>query len=185
MTLRRERGLIRDGHHAHAAHHRCRRTSHDPRTQAEDLHALIETLGVGAVDMFASSGGAITALALVEAHPDDVRTLVVHEPPLVRLLPDADAVQRANAEVRRVYEEKGWGAGMAAFLQMTSWEGELTDAYFEQQPPDPETFGLPTADDGSRDDPLLGGGSDAVTPYLPDARALAAAPTRVVVGVGR
>lgn len=47
---------------------------------------------------------------------------------------------------------------MAAFLQMTSWEGELTDAYFEQQPPEPETFGLPTADDGSRDDPLLGAG---------------------------
>jgi hypothetical protein len=31
--------------------------------------------------MFASSGGAVTALALVAAHPDDVTTLVAHEPP--------------------------------------------------------------------------------------------------------
>src|SRR5512135_2771285 len=57
------------------------RVDHDPKVQAEDLHALIRALGAGPVDMFASSGGAVTALALVTAHPEDVLTLVAHEPP--------------------------------------------------------------------------------------------------------
>src|SRR5215472_5459010 len=57
---------------------------------ADDLHRLIEALDAGPVDIFASSGGAVNALALVAAHPDDVSTLVAHEPPLVGMLPDAD-----------------------------------------------------------------------------------------------
>ena len=65
-----------------------------PVVQAEDVHAIIEAIGAGPVDLFASSGGAITALALVAAHPADVRTLVAHEPPLLRLLPDAEAAAR-------------------------------------------------------------------------------------------
>src|SRR3954467_2756669 len=55
--------------------------AHTPTVQAEDVHAVIEALGAGPVDMFASSGGAVTALALVAAHPGDVTTLVAHEPP--------------------------------------------------------------------------------------------------------
>ena len=67
-----------------------------PTVQAEDVHALIEALGVGPVEMFASSGGAVTALALVAAHPDDVTTLVAHEPPIIPVLPDAEAAERAR-----------------------------------------------------------------------------------------
>lgn len=58
-----------------------------PEAQAADVHAVIEALGVGPVEMFASSGGAVTALALVAAHPDDVSTLVAHEPPLITRSP--------------------------------------------------------------------------------------------------
>jgi pimeloyl-ACP methyl ester carboxylesterase len=133
--------------------------------------------------MFASSGGAVTALALVTAYPDDVRTLVAHEPIIIPLLPDAAAAERARAGFRDVYEAKGWGAGMAAFISMTSWKGEFTDTYFAQPVPDPATFGMPSEDDGSRDDPLLSDRSWAVSSYYPDASALAAAPTRIVVAV--
>src|SRR6185436_21044957 len=41
------------------------RVDNAPEVQAGDLHTLIEALGVGPVEMFASSGGAVTALALV------------------------------------------------------------------------------------------------------------------------
>src|SRR5213592_2161391 len=58
------RSTRKDGRHDNA-----------PTVQAEDVHAVIETLGVGPVEMFASSGGAVTALALVAAYPD-VTTLV-------------------------------------------------------------------------------------------------------------
>src|SRR3954464_13296289 len=123
------------------------RTDHDPETQAGDLHALIEALGAGPVEVFGSSGGAITGLALVTAHPDDVRTLVAHEPPIIPVLPDAAASERARAGVRDAYEAKGWGAGMAAFIAMTSWSGEYSDDYFAQPLPDPAAFGMPAEDD--------------------------------------
>lgn len=160
------------------------RTDNTPTVQAADVHALIEALGAGPVEMFASSGGAVTALALVAAHPTDVTTLVAHEPPLIPVLPDADAVFRARDGIREVYEARGSNAGMAAFIAMTSWEGEYTDDYFAQPVPDPAQFGMPTTDDGSRDDPLLSDRSWPISSYTPDAAALAAAPTRIVIAVG-
>ncbi|MEV0295936.1 alpha/beta hydrolase [Nocardia sp. NPDC050710] len=160
------------------------RVDHVPAVQAGDVHAVIDALGGGPVEMFASSGGAVTALALVTAYPDDVVTLVAHEPPLIPVLPDAAAAERARAGCRDVYEAKGFGAGMAAFIAMTSWQGEFTDDYFAQPTPDPGLFGMPTEDDGSRDDPLLSDRSWSVSDYRPDVDALAAAPTRVVIAVG-
>jgi len=160
------------------------RTDHVPTVQADDVHAVIEALGVGRVEMFASSGGAITALALVAAFPNDVTTLVAHEPPLISALPDAEAAERVRAAVRDAYEAKGSNAGMAAFIAMTSWQGEFTDAYFAQPAPDPAQFGIPAEDDGSRDDPLLSDRSWAVSSYRLDVDALTAAPTRVVIAVG-
>jgi pimeloyl-ACP methyl ester carboxylesterase len=158
-------------------------TTNDPVVQAEDLHALIAELG-GPVEVFGSSGGAVTGLTLVTNHPGDVTTLVAHEPPLIPVLPDADASFRARAGTRDAYEAKGWGAGMAAFIAMTSWTGEYTDAYFAQPTPDPAQFGMPTEDDGRRDDPLLSDVSWAVSGYEPDVEALRNAPTRVVIAVG-
>jgi len=160
------------------------RVDNAPTVQADDVHAVIEALGAGPVEMFASSGGAVTALALVAAYPDDVTTLVAHEPPLIPVLPDAPAAERARAGVRDAYEAKGSNAGMAAFIAMTSWPGEFTDEYFTRPTPDPAAFGMPSEDDGSRDDPLLSDRSWAVTSYRPDIEALAAAPTRIVIAVG-
>src|SRR5207245_3808455 len=131
------------------------RVDNAPTVQAEDVHAVIEALGVGRVDMFASSGGAVTALALVAAYPSDVTTLVAHEPPLIPVLPDAKAAERARGAVRDAYEARGPGAGMAAFIAMTSWRGEFTDDYFARPLPDPAQVGMTTEDDGPRQDPLL------------------------------
>ena len=160
------------------------RVDNAPEVQAGDVHAVIEALGAGPVEMFASSGGAVTALALVAAYPDDVSTLVAHEPPLIPVLPDAAAAERARAGFRDAYEAGGSGAGMAAFLAMTTWQGEFTDEYFAQPPADPALFGMPTEDDGSRGDPLLSDRSWPISSYRPDVDALAAAPTRVVIAVG-
>ncbi|MFH9497139.1 alpha/beta fold hydrolase [Streptomyces globisporus] len=160
------------------------RVDYTPETLADDVHAVITKLGAGPVEMFASSGGAVTALALVARHPDDITTLVAHEPPLITITPDGPAAVRARAGVRDAYEKRGWGAGMAAFVAMTSWEGEFTGAYFAQPTPDPAAFGMPTEDDGSRDDPLLSDRSWAVSDHRPDVDAIAAAPTRVVIALG-
>jgi pimeloyl-ACP methyl ester carboxylesterase len=145
---------------------------------------VIKALGAGPVEMFASSGGASTALALVTAYPDDVTTLVAHEPPLIPVLPDAAAAERARTAFRDVYEARGSGAGMAAFIAMTAWRGEFTEEYFAQSPPDPAELGMSAHDDGSRDDSLLSDRSWAISSYSPDVEALAAASTRVVLAVG-
>jgi len=96
----------------------------------------------------------------------------------------AEAAERATAQFRDVYAAKGWGAGMAAFIAMTSWRGEFTEDYFAQPAPDPAQFGMPTGDDGARDDPLLSDRSRAVSSYRPDFDALAATPTRIVIALG-
>jgi pimeloyl-ACP methyl ester carboxylesterase len=160
------------------------RTDNDPQQHADDLHRLVAALGDGPVEVFGSSGGAVDGLALVEAHPDDVGVLVAHEPPLTHLLPDADAVRRAELEVSRAYQEAGFGHGMARFIAYTSWEGELTEEFFGRPAPDPVAFGLPTEDDGSRDDPLLSGDSDAVVAWTPDFDALSAGQVRLVIAAG-
>jgi len=157
--------------------------TNDPDGQADDLHALITKLGAGPVEVFGSSGGAVTGLALVTRHPGDVSTLVAHEPPIIAALPDAEAARRAQAGFLEAYQAKGFGAGMAGFMAMISWQGEFTDAYFAQPAPDPAAFGLPAEDDGERDDPLLSDHSLAVTAYRPDVAALTSSSTRIVVAV--
>jgi pimeloyl-ACP methyl ester carboxylesterase len=171
------RGLDRSARHDGVA-------ENDPTVQAEDLHALVVELGAGPVDVFASSGGAVTALAWVAAHPGDIRILVAHEPPILGVLPDAEQARDAEAAVQAAYHQRGWGAGMAAFIALTMWQGEFDEAYAAQPLPDPAQFGMPTDDDGSRDDPLLSGVSNAVTAFRPDVQALGAAPTRIVIAVG-
>ncbi|OXM70605.1 alpha/beta fold hydrolase [Amycolatopsis vastitatis] len=160
------------------------RDDHVPAVQAEDIHAVIQALGAGPVEVFGSSGGAVAGLALVTAHPDDVTTLVAHEPPLMKTLPDAAAAERAGQAMRDAYQARGFGAGMAAFMVLGSWKGEFTEDYFALPPADPAQFGLPAEDDGRRDDPLLTERSLAVTEYQLDVAALTAAPTRVVIAVG-
>src|SRR5499426_2684161 len=108
------------------------RIDNAPTVQADDVHDVIEALGAGPVEMFASSGGAVTALALVAAYPGDVTTLVAHEPPLIPVLPDAEAAERARGALRDTYEAKGSNAGMAAFIAMKSWQGEVTDKNITQ-----------------------------------------------------
>jgi hypothetical protein len=103
---------------------------------------------------------------------------------LIPVLPDAAAAERACTGFRDAYAAGGRGYGMAAFIAMTSWRGEFTDAYFAQPAADPAAFGLPADDDGARDDPLLSDRSDAISSYRPDVDALVSAPTRVVIAVG-
>jgi pimeloyl-ACP methyl ester carboxylesterase len=155
-----------------------------PDQHADDLHRVIEALGAGPVDLFASSGGAVNALALVAKHPEDVRTLVAHEPPTAEALPDGDVVAAACEDMHATYQRSGTGPAMAKFIALVSQVGPLPDDYLEQPAPDPAMFGLPAEDDGSRDDALLGQNMRTCCAYRHDYDALAAAPTRIVLAAG-
>jgi pimeloyl-ACP methyl ester carboxylesterase len=155
-----------------------------PDEHADDLHRLIAVLDAGPVDIFASSGGAVNALALVARHPEQVRTLVAHEPPASQELPDREAALAACTDIHETYERSGFGPAMAKFIALVSYQGPLTADYADQPAPDPAAFGLPTEDDGSRDDPLVGQNIVTCNQYRHDFDALRAAPSRIVIGVG-
>jgi pimeloyl-ACP methyl ester carboxylesterase len=154
-----------------------------PDEHADDLHRIIQEVG-GPVDLFASSGGAVNALALVAKHPEDVRTLVAHEPPLASVLPDAENAKAAVRAISDSYQRGGFGAGMAHFMAITSRRGPFPDDISEQPAPDPSTFGLPTEDDGSRTDVMLAQNLINSSHYEPDVDALRAASTRIVIAAG-
>jgi pimeloyl-ACP methyl ester carboxylesterase len=155
-----------------------------PEQHADDMHEIIQELGGRPVDMFASSGGAVNALALVARYPDDVATLVAHEPPLPAVLPDRDAAIAASRAVHETYMQRGWGAGMAHFIAVVSHQGEFPDDFAQQPAPDPQMFGMPADDDGSRTDPLLGLALVGSIGYEPDVGALRSASTRIVMAAG-
>ncbi len=154
-----------------------------PEVHADDLHRLIQAIG-GPVDLFASSGGAVNALALVAKHPEEVRTLVAHEPPLASVLPDREHALAANRAVSETYQRSGFGAGMAHFIVVSSHRGPFTPEIAGPPPPDPAMFGLPAEDDGSRTDPLLGQNMLTSIDYEPDFNALRSASTRIVLAAG-
>lgn len=154
-----------------------------PEQHADDLHRVIQALGVGPVDCFGSSGGAVNLLRLVELHPEDVRRVVAHEPPTVALLPDRDAARAALRDMVTTYQASGDGPAMAKFVSLVMYDGEISDEYLAQPAPDPAMFGMSAEDDGVRTSPLMRN-MPSCNDYTPDPAALQALGDRLVIGVG-
>ena len=167
---------------------RSKRTDGALRTtteeQADDLHRLILALDTGPVDIFGSSGGAVNALALVASHPEQVRTLVAHEPPPPRRCQTARrrwprATRFTRPTCARASAPRWRNSSRSSAMRARSRPG-----FADQPGPNPANYGLPTEDDGSRDHPLLGLNMLDTPGYQHDFGALRAAPSRVVIGVG-
>jgi hypothetical protein len=99
------------------------------------------------------------------------------------MLPDREALTAAIEDMYQTYQRDGLGQGMAKFMVLVSFDGEMPDGY-EYPPVDPAQFGLPTEDDGSRDDAVLGQNLRRCTGYRPDLDALRAAGPRIVMARG-
>jgi pimeloyl-ACP methyl ester carboxylesterase len=99
-----------------------------PEVQADDLAQLINTVGGGPADVFASSGGAVAALALAARHPGQVRTLVAHEPPVTELLPDAPHVRAVVDDIADTYRAAGSGPAWGKFVSLVIYDGLVTEA---------------------------------------------------------
>ena len=94
--------------------------------QAEDVLALLDATGCDQI--FAHSGGAITALALVATYPERLRTAVLLEPPLVELLPEAERMREEAAEVLDAYRRDGVQGAGAVFARQSGLDGPPPDA---------------------------------------------------------
>ena len=147
-------------------------------SRADDIAAILDDVGAESADVFGSSGGAVTGLALVARHPGRVRTLVAHEPPLLELLPDARQ-QRANTEdIIETFHAAGMQAAWYKFMVNAGFDMTGPAGAPEQGPPEPTEQDLREA---ARffDHELR-----PTTRYLPDIDALKHSPSRVVIGIG-
>jgi pimeloyl-ACP methyl ester carboxylesterase len=152
-----------------------------PELRADDVAAILDALGADSADVFGSSGGAITGLALVIGHPGRVRTLVAHEPPLLGLLPDAARHHANTDEIIATFHRDGPEAAWMKFMVTAGFDMDDPNA---GPPPGPE----PTAADIAKqlagaarffDHELRNG-----TRWLPDVSALRSSDARVIVGLG-
>jgi pimeloyl-ACP methyl ester carboxylesterase len=125
-----------------------------PELRADDLSRLLAHLGAGPAAVLGSSGGAVAVLALAQAHPEQVRTVIAHEPPLIDLLPDRAERHAGNEDVIA-----RWFAGD----QAGSWRAFVDNA-----------------DTSYQNGHML----RPTTHWQPDLTVLRSAAARVVVGVG-
>jgi pimeloyl-ACP methyl ester carboxylesterase len=93
--------------------------------QADDAAALIEACGLDQAVVFGTSGGAIVALELVARRPDLLRGAVVHEPPLLSLLPEPEGPDPLQQVLERATRDPR--GALEAFVRINSsdaaWEG--------------------------------------------------------------
>jgi hypothetical protein len=98
---------------------------------------VISALGSGPVDLFATTGGVVNALALVAHPPGQVRILVAHEPPDAQLLPDREAALAAAVDIHETYLRDGVGPAMAKFIALVSHRGPIPADFADQPAPEP------------------------------------------------
>src|SRR5215217_5836220 len=84
-----------------------------PELLAGDVYRVLDSVSDESAAMVGSSGGAVTGLALVTAHPERVSVLVAHEPPLVTLLSNAEE-ELSGASTRIVVGVGATSAGQLA-----------------------------------------------------------------------
>ncbi|MBT2208274.1 alpha/beta fold hydrolase [Actinomadura sp. NEAU-AAG7] len=92
----------------------------------DDASRVLREVGGGPAHVFGNSAGATIALGLAARHPEQVRTVVAHEPPFFTLLPDAPHWRSVVHEVKDVFAESGADAAMARFGALTSGDGDDT-----------------------------------------------------------
>ncbi|GAA0594146.1 alpha/beta hydrolase [Streptomyces crystallinus] len=150
-----------------------------PELRADDVVALLDALGADSADVFGSSGGAVTGLALAARHPERIRTLVAHEPPLLELLPDAARQRAATDDIIATFHREGVGAAWLKFMANAGFDVAAGEGGAAAAPP-----GEPSEQDLADSARFFAHELRHTTRYLPDAAALTGGPTRVVVGLG-
>jgi clorobiocin biosynthesis protein CloN7 len=152
--------------------------------QADDASRLLAAVTAEPAYVFGNSGGAVTALALLSRHRDQISRLVAHEPPLTELLPDSATHRAAHDDLYETYRSAGPGAAMAKFLAHAGFDGDspAADAEAEQQP-DPALLTAMDRVPGNLD-LFFGHMLRPITGYVPDDAALRVASAKLVAAGG-
>jgi hypothetical protein len=87
--------------------------------------AILDSLGAPCASVFASCGGAAIGLDLVARFPHYVNAMVVHEPLLVHVLPDADEQIAIIEGFRETNRRAGPTAAMLQWMQFVGHDYEV------------------------------------------------------------
>ncbi|MFE4330091.1 alpha/beta fold hydrolase [Streptomyces sp. NPDC056831] len=148
-----------------------------PQLRADDLSRLIAHVDAGPAIVLGSSGGAVSALALAQTHPDQVHTIVAHEPPLIELLEDREQLRTGTEDLIATYLA---GDVTGAWKKFFAQAGiTMPEPVIEQ------TFGGERDPQQAADERRwFAHEMRASTYWQPDPAALRAATIRIVVGIG-
>ncbi|MFM9372252.1 alpha/beta fold hydrolase [Streptomyces sp. Da 82-17] len=148
-----------------------------PQLRADDLARLIAYADAGPAVVFGSSGGAVTALAHAQAHPEHVRVVIAHEPPLDELLDERAELRARTEEMISTYLAGDVLGAWRAFFATAGFE--LPDAVLH------EMFGGERAPQQVADERRWFAHELRHTvAWLPDVEALRALGPRLVVAIG-
>lgn len=148
-----------------------------PGQRADDLSRLLAHVDAGPATVLGSSGGAVTALALAQAHPEQLRMVIAHEPPFYVQLEDRDALRAAVEEMISLYSAGDVAGAWSKFLDNANIH--LSDeelAMMMPAEPDPQA----AADERYGFLHMLRG----TTEWEPDVATLRDGEPRIVVGIG-
>jgi pimeloyl-ACP methyl ester carboxylesterase len=146
---------------------------------ADDAHRLLQAVTSEPAAVFGNSSGADIALELAVRHPEAVRVVVAHEPPIFDLLPDRDKFYAVSADVEAAYRTGGVEDAMETFgagLRMSGGEPPAGE-------PTPEMLAMLgrfqlNMEVFVRDE------VPPITTYCPDLDVLSTSPVRIVAGAG-
>jgi pimeloyl-ACP methyl ester carboxylesterase len=145
--------------------------------RADDLARLITHLDAGPAAVLGSSGGAVSVLALAQAHPELAHTVIAHEPPLNEMLDDRARLHELTEDMIATYFAGDPEGAGRKFLVIGNLD--LPEEVFQQ------IFGAERdAQQIADDDYQYGNMIRPTTRWRPDLSALRWGPTRVVVGIG-
>ncbi|MDW4908407.1 alpha/beta hydrolase [Streptomyces sp. ADMS] len=132
--------------------------------------------------VFGTSSGSIAALDLASRHPERLRHVVVHESPVVAVLPDAERQRAMFTEVHDAYRARGLEAASARMV--AGLEERAPTPEEQDRISDPASQPLSPADELAT--PMAVFLTRVLLPftsYVPDLAALSA-PSRLTVAVG-
>jgi pimeloyl-ACP methyl ester carboxylesterase len=86
--------------------------------QARDAAAIIKAMGADRAIIFGSSRGGIIGLELASTRPEVIDFLIVHEPPVIELLPvtEADKWRSFHHDIYMKNLREGWQAALPDFV---------------------------------------------------------------------
>ncbi|QIQ02180.1 alpha/beta fold hydrolase [Streptomyces liangshanensis] len=153
---------------------------------ADDAFRLLELLSPGEpARVFGASSGGIAALHLLTAHHGRVLRAVVHEPPVVMVLPDAAEHRRLLARVDESFRTEGLMPAMAIFAAGLRKEGAEDAPEPQPQPELPPQAAARTEQTMAGLPYFVGRIVPAFMSYVPDLARLEALSDHLVLAAGQ